>query len=204
MNKPTHIMLGEVLLIRLQNSLDITLDKDAFLFGSVCPDYSVSFLTKPHLLKNYGNDVQNKLRRLLERTPDTGHIGRSRSRQLGMICHYYEDFFCTPHNRPLPGGVAGHLNYERALWHYIQAHIHDCFDNESEMTDTGRQIINSDDIFGRFESLYTAYLNVQPSYEADIKFSIQACSEMLSLTLRASMPAAEKHMCFRYPALQTV
>jgi len=201
-------MIGEVLLKYIRDNYGLNLDREAFLFGCVFPDYGVKFIAKPHLLKNYAQCVKNHIQGLLGTKLESAVVCSRYSRRLGIISHFYADFFCAPHNRYIPGGVSGHVKYERELWHYTKTHVRALTGKDHNMVHeapgAGGDSISPAFIFSRFERLHSAYLKEAPGFETDLSYCIEACVEMLAMTLYGSMGAENEQHLLLAPALQAL
>lgn len=49
-----------------------------------------------------------------------GLVGKKASKKIGILCHYYADFFCWAHNPYFEEGLRGHVRYEDGLLRYMQ------------------------------------------------------------------------------------
>ncbi len=114
MNKRTHIWLGRIVWQFAESALGIRLDRGGFLFGNILPDVCLSFVTRPHTVDHTLGLVNKKIGRLNAIKHGEAYIGRSFSRRLGVICHYYADFFCYPHSRGYAGDLKDHVAYIRS------------------------------------------------------------------------------------------
>ncbi len=208
-NKPTHVMIGEVLLEFARERFGLILRRDAFLLGCVLPDYGIQFITKPHIQKNYDLYVKKRIEQLLNAEPDPALAGSAYSRRIGIICHFYADFFCCPHSRNMYCGVSNHVKYERELWHFMQEYLNSFRINKYKSNTTIHQItdwkkLNSEFIFSRFEAFHSEYLKEEPSFETDLRYTIDASAEMLEMTLYASARTANEQNPILMSVLQGI
>lgn len=187
MNKESHIMIGKILCERLRHDYGICLNKEAFLLGNVLPDFGINFLIKPHLFRNYRHQIKKRIQRLLNAQHSSAMIGKSCSVQLGVICHYYADFFCYVHNGGYSGDVASHVKYEKELCRYLSGMLP--FSKEMTSVLFIPDEIDADTIFERLLSTYAAYLDAEPSPHNDVTVSIEACMEALVLITSISEQA---------------
>jgi hypothetical protein len=119
MNKPTHILIGKYLYGVMKDQYGIVLDRTGFLFGNVLPDLRPSFLTRPHFPEYNISYVKKEIRNLLSKKQKSAYFGRTYSRRLGVICHYYADFFCFAHNRYFTGDIVSHVKYEKDFHRFL-------------------------------------------------------------------------------------
>lgn len=183
MNKESHMQIGTILCGLLKNNHGIYLEEKAFLFGNVLPDYGVKFLIKPHLLKNYRYQLKKRIQNLLRMQKPTAIIGKSCASQLGIICHYYADFFCHVHNGGYSGDVAAHVKYEKALCRHLAGINRAAL--ETAPVHIPYSDIGAEDVLNRFLSAHEAYLKAPASFENDITHTIQTCHEALVLIVHA-------------------
>ncbi len=94
MNKASHIFLGKLLCERLKDQYGIFLNSESFLLGNILPDLSPKLLIKQHYLRNYRLYLIKKIQNILDDKQTSAVFGKRYSRNLGIICHYYADFFC--------------------------------------------------------------------------------------------------------------
>ena len=98
MNKPTHLIFGEIIWKYLDENYGITLNRAGFLLGNIAPDLTFSFVFHPHERK-YASE---HLRYAIDAAIKAGDImdfdaGFFLAERLGSICHYCADFFCEAH-----------------------------------------------------------------------------------------------------------
>lgn len=176
-NKASHIVLGRIIYQRLEHEFDVQLDKECFLLGNILPDIIGSYLVKPHLFKNYHSRIKKRIQKLLNEKKTSAYCGKSFSRKLGVICHYYADFFCHPHNEKYTGDFISHVRYEKELFQYLSRGSF--ISGEVSYVRLIPEEVNTDFIFGRLSALYDAYIGNKPSFYNDIVFSLKACTEAL-------------------------
>lgn len=192
MNKPTHTLFGRLLYKQLKDEYGIHLDRESFLFGNILPDLCISFWTRPHFYENNAAFIKGKINKLLHEKQKSSNIGRRCSRDLGVLCHYYADFFCYTHNVHFQGDIKDHLKYERDLYHYL-------YDNYTVQSRTRLTVDERDDadmnvIFSRFNRQLQDYLHSVPSYETDIYYSMQSCLEALTLIAKSTVAEVSDDM----------
>jgi hypothetical protein len=196
MTKPSHVLLGRLLCRRLSEEYGIMLDTEGFLLGNILPDIRISFLTRPHFLKNHRKSTVRRIGRILMYDRQTSaYFGRSYSMELGILCHYYADFLCFAHSGAYTGDLLDHVQYERDLHQYLEVRPPDAADAyvsepSGEMT--------AGEIFEQFLDLHESYARMAPSFENDISQSLKACTEALVLLTSAviAVPPAEARLLF--------
>jgi len=185
METTSHMLMGRLLLAYVQKQYGMTLDSRNFLLGNVLPDYLPSFLSRPHFLK-YGTDhVRRLIQRLSGRLPapgaPNGRLARY-SRRLGMLCHFYTDFFCYAHCAHFPPGLKRHIGYERELTLFFQEH-YEALLAQPLVARTRR----TPDIEARFNRLQSAYLASEHTYLNDIAYAFYACVDVIAAVCRCGI-----------------
>ena len=180
--------MGRLLIEYAEKNFGVALNERRFLLGNVLPDYLPSFLSRPHFLK-YSNDHVKKLtQKLLLRLPLAYETEKRRAKyamRLGMLCHFYTDFFCHAHSPRFRLGPAKHTMYESELAQYFR----DNYDSLKELTvmasvDDG---FTAEEIFARFERLQQAYLEAEQAFLHDIVFGFYACVELIAMLARSAV-----------------
>jgi len=189
MNTFSHIMMGKLLYQYARDNRGINLDAERFILGNVLPDFCPSFLTRPHYLKNCGAYVNKEIQALLGKHQKSAYCGRSDSKKIGMICHYYADFFCHAHSEGFPDDMALHVRYESELHRYFQAHYRELRQMSLSAAPQGGP--DAELLWGAFEQLHHAYLAQPPSFECDLTYTVIAC---LQLMTAVTAPATERVM----------
>jgi len=177
MNTFSHLLMGRLLREALFAKQGILLQKESFLWGNILPDFSPSFLKRPHYLENNRALFKEKIERLYFTGEKSRHLGKDASRDLGIICHFACDFFCFAHTGRFPRDLTKHVMYERNFHRY--------FVRESEQTKNAvfsapvQQIFGAGGLEDRFFTLQREYLSAPPSYGRDGFYSSQFCLEAL-------------------------
>ena len=199
MNKSSHVLIGRLLCRRLCEEYGVFLDTEGFLIGSILPDIRVSFLTRPHFLKNHRESMVRRIDSILMYDrQSSAYFGRGFSTELGMLCHYYADFLCFAHSGAYRGGILDHMQYEKDLHRYLAGRPFDAAGvayvpmPPEEMT--------AADIFGRFLELHGSYAHTEPSFENDVAQSLKACTEALVLLTSAVAEEQQAKARLLFPA----
>ncbi len=175
MNKRTHIRLGRILYGFAESELGVQLNKGSFLFGNILPDLYLSFVTKPHTVSHTIELVSQKIKKLIDTKKDNAYCGRSFSRRLGVICHYYADFFCYPHSGFYTGDLKDHVVYEKSLFRYLDAAYGGA--DAAELCGGLMALSGTEDAETFMMRLQNEYRQTQPSFDQDLRCSILACAQ---------------------------
>ncbi len=201
MNKRTHIQLGRIVFRFVESKLGIPLKKSSFLFGNILPDVYLSFLTRPHTIGHTLDLVDSKIEKLMAQTYDNAYIGRRFSRRLGVICHYYADYFCYPHSPAYTGDIKDHVVYEKTLWRYIKEAYAAA---DAEELCGGRITLDAAEDAGTcLIRLQAEYGAAKPSFDLDLRCGILACIQaVFTITMEAFAERPETQEVFE-PMMQT-
>lgn len=120
MNSLNHVLIGTVVYEYIKEKYGVELDKESFLKGNTCPDHSLAFL-RPHRLFFCARAVRRKTIRLCR--GNWGIVGKKASKKIGILCHYYSDFFCLAHNPQFGGSLKDHVHYEDELLKFMQENL---------------------------------------------------------------------------------
>lgn len=185
MIKKTHRLIGEFLLKALQENHGIQLDKQSFLYGCILPDLNFSFIVRPHIPEKNAAQMEKRIDELLEHRLTSACFGKLFSRKLGVLCHFYADFFCSAHTRNFGNDVMAHVRYEKRMYDLLS-------DGRIALKDPGvarfpLEEADAEPICRRFDRLYEAYLKTELSMENDLDHSVKFCMETLvSITVAAA------------------
>lgn len=99
----------------------VELNRIAFVYGNIAPDYLPSLYVRPHFAWTCNHMITKFVKQLAD-TPVTedGCIGPDYSMRLGLMCHFICDYFCFAHNADFSGSVSQHIVYERDLDEYLR------------------------------------------------------------------------------------
>ncbi len=179
MNTSSHILMGRFLWEYAEQHYRIRLERKSYLLGNVLPDYCPSFLIRPHYLKNNAGYVQSVIRLLVSRHP-SGYYDKKDSHLLGVLCHFYADFFCCAHSEDFTGGLSEHIAYESRLHRYFVENL----DQFGSIRFIAQSVpsAGADEIYRQFEALHSSYLLSHPSFGNDILYTMMACMDLIVLT----------------------
>ena len=179
MNTSSHILMGRFLQQYLDQHYKIRLERKSFIVGNVLPDYCPTFLIRPHYLKNNAVFVCNTIRLLLSRRPST-YVEKKDSHLLGVLCHFYADFFCYVHNEDFTGGLPEHMAYESRLHRYFEEHLEQF--SALRIITQAAPAARADDVYRQFETLHSGYLLSRPSFGNDLLYAMTACIDLMVMT----------------------
>lgn len=179
MKSMSHILLGHILIDYLQETHHITIKPKSFLWGSILPDFLPTFLTRPHFLENNEDFLKKSYRYLLLKPIHQNHLSVRNSRKLGILCHYYADFFCRAHNNEMYHKLRDHMRYEKHLHRYIREHYERIrrFAIAPRRVSDGAADVSS--TYRHFTELHYRYICSVPSYGEDIVYTLMSCTEMM-------------------------
>lgn len=171
MNKYSHIMVGELIYEHLKTEHGIHLEKESFIRGNVIPDFSYYAVAHPHFMKLSLKFVQAEIEALSLTYLKSALIGSDYSFHLGIICHYYADFFCYAHSSGYKQVVVNHLKYEHQLYEYFQSN----FESVSKLKYSANKASASpDEINEEMLSFHAQYAACEPAYINDLIYTLKA------------------------------
>ena len=179
MNTSSHVLMGKFLYRYVEEHDGIRLDRRSFLLGNILPDYCPSFLIRPHFLKNHAAHVQKMIRFLLSQ-PVPAFDDKKYSRLLGVLCHFYADFFCCAHRESFAGGLPEHIAYETKLHRYFTENLEQL--ESIRFITQFRSAEQAGGLYRQFEALHSSYLLSHSSFGNDLLFAMTACIDLIVLT----------------------
>jgi hypothetical protein len=168
-------MMGRFLCRYVEKHYNIRLNRKSFILGNVLPDYCPSFITRPHYLKNNIGHVQNVLRHLVPQ--NAAWNDKKYSRLLGVLCHFYADFFCYAHREHTMKNLRAHIEYEKSLHCYFIQKLRQI--SAVRFVVQLPETAQADGVYAQFEKLHAAYLLSSPSCGNDLLYAMTACVEAL-------------------------
>jgi hypothetical protein len=174
MNSFSHILLGKILLKHLEEHHGVELDRRAFLHGCIMPDFRRSYKSRPHELSRWTHYLKSEIGSLAGLKQVGRRFDSSFSRRLGVICHFYSDFFCFAHTGAFEGGSYAHLKYEWALDRRLRENTAKLY--RAEFGVKTLPVLNAETIYGDFESLLAAYSSCEADHMRDVSFALRACA----------------------------
>lgn len=177
MKSTSHFAIGHLLYAALQ-SRGIYLNRIAFVYGNISPDYDPFLLVPTHFSKTCERSIAEISAMLCEfPLEDDGRVGVEYSKRLGIMCHFICDFFCRAHNKCFEGGLKRHASYENRMDQYLRRNWQDLFDLEGSAlpcrSETAR--ILAYDIADK----KSEYLSSPASFKTDLEFAFEACMQCI-------------------------
>ena len=188
MNTFSHIIMGRLLCRYVKENHGVLLDQTGFITGNCLPDYQITLITRPHYMRHCLEYVQRETADLAHSPQRSAWIDRQFSRRLGILCHYYADFFCFAHNDHFTKNLAVHVRYESAL-HRFLTEKQEAYQNMRLVseTDIGTAPADINDTFLRH---HKSYAGLFPCYESDILCALQTCAHVVVSVTRCAQEAA--------------
>jgi len=107
-----HILISQILYKYLSNQMDFKLNRLAFVYGNIKPDFINKDIKRSHTL----DESLYKVNKYSEELMHEEISNKEFSRSLGVICHFCCDYFCIYHREGNEEkGVFEHLFYELIL-----------------------------------------------------------------------------------------
>lgn len=191
MKSTSHFAMGHLLYASLQKR-GIYLNRIAFVYGNIAPDYTPAMLVSPH----FNKVCTRSLTELISTLPQlplgaNGRVGAEYSKQLGIMCHFLCDYFCFAHNDDFAGSIKQHRKYEDELDAFMRR---ECL----KLLDVGAKNHVSAQLSSRLlwnciEARKEEYLSLGYTLENDLMFSFDACvtsiSTLVALSQKVPVPA---------------
>jgi hypothetical protein len=154
-------------------------------------DFRKPYRTPPHKADFWESRLKSDIDELAGRKQKHLRFDAEYSKRLGIICHFYADFFCFVHTAAFNGTSFQHIKYELDLYRFMRKSFAkicgvDFDDDISACWDTGT-------IFGHYETLQKSYLKKAQSFENDVVYTLRACLCAVTMVTRAS--AQETAVC---------
>ncbi len=174
MNSFSHWKLGTILW-QQQLPLAAPLQRAAFLWGTVSPDFTPELLFVPHKAPLCLQRIEAILQNLNDH-PASAMEWSVLSHQLGVLCHYMADYFCYAHNEGFQGSMRQHVAYEAALQ---QSLLCGAWSRVAPLPAMCRTNIPA-----TMKAGHEAYLSYRTANTADIEYAFRYCYSLLACILR--------------------
>ncbi|MEA4893833.1 MAG: zinc dependent phospholipase C family protein [Oscillospiraceae bacterium] len=175
MNKYSHIMIGEIVYEHLKKEHGIHLEKDSFIKGNIIPDFSYYAIVHPHFMNLSLGFVQAEIETLSKTYLKSALVGSDYSYRLGIICHYYADFFCYAHSSHYKQIIVNHLKYEHLLHEHFLKSLDLISKNDALFScDISK---SPEEINSKMLQFHAQYSRLEPSYDNDLEYTLKACTE---------------------------
>lgn len=184
LNTFSHVIIGKIIYDYLKDNYGIYLDKKSFIKGNYYPDFSASIIKRPHYIKDTLDYVHDKIEKLANTNLNSAYIDKAYSKKIGIICHYYSDYFCFAHSSNFKEKTKAHISYERKLHKYLVVKQN----NIKKIISRSKKDINIDinKIKMKINKYQEDYLNSKQGYGNDLIFSINVCIEMILSVINCS------------------
>lgn len=178
MNSFSHITVAKYLHRYLREQHGIELSRGDFIYGNLIPDFRPAYKKLPHTQDYWMRYLKSEFGKLSAIRQESAIFGVNYSRRLGVICHFYADFFCRAHTEDFEGGSYTHIRYELAL----NRHIKNTIPSLKKMDFGGNTARGRDagTILSGYSALQSEYLSAPTSFDNDIEFTLRACIETLT------------------------
>ncbi len=193
MNPITHILMGKIG-CKYADSRNLPLNPIAFIWGNVLPDFHPRHAFASHKAAKGGclEKTKQRLQKLLNNPPRNS---ARLSKELGMLCHYYTDFFCHPHTSNFSGSLSEHVVYEYKLLRYAQSRM-ELLENLSIQTDELPVALDAEELFDLLEDRRKFFLTQTPNFGVEMYWALEGCHLLVSscleqLALRQPAPVFE-------------
>lgn len=169
----------------------IYLNRVAFAYGNIAPDYTPAMWVAPHFTKVCSKTISEQMSRLAAvAVSPSGRIGAEYSKQLGLMCHFICDYFCFAHGDDFTGGLRQHMAYENQLDVYLRRNCLSLLDLE------GRSPLpappDASSLNTQLEDTKAVYLEAGHSLKSDLCSAFHACMAAIFGLVQISkrLPAA--------------
>lgn len=120
----THKQIAAKVFEELKSELDVVLDYDSLLFGSIAPDIYPSMLLMSHWKEGSIDLVHKHIDWLTANMlPDSSKSMEKFSFRLGIVIHFISDYFCKAHNEKRYNNLLIHFVYENKLRIYFEKRL---------------------------------------------------------------------------------
>lgn len=108
----SHILMSQILYKHISNSMNFKLNRLAFAYGNIKPDFNNKEINREHTL----DESLYKVNKYSEELMSENISIKEFSKSLGVICHFSCDYFCLYHREGNEKkGAFEHLVYEAML-----------------------------------------------------------------------------------------
>ena len=172
--KKSHILLVRYLADQMPANESLQSHRKAFCLGNILPDIQPSFVTKRHEYFGTFDEVQGKIRRLVQ--SGAGYNDRVFWRRSGEVMHYIADYFTFPHNKPFDGTLYQHNTYEKHLKNELKAFVlegkADVYTEKEIHFETLNQLLQY------IKEHHRRYLNCKRNIDDDIHYILTVCYQV--------------------------
>ena len=176
MRKKSHILVARYLADQIPAAKSLQSHRKAFCLGSILPDIKPSFLTKKHEYFGPFEEIQNKMKTLIDSSPQEGKE-RVYWRRFGEVMHYMADYFTFPHNKNFTGNLYEHNKYEKHLKNHLKRYI--------ESGAAGQIVIepvsfdNFQELVNYIQKVHERYLLKERNIAEDVQYILRTCLQVI-------------------------
>ena len=172
--KKSHILLARYLADQMPANESLQSHRKAFCLGNILPDIQPSFVTKRHEYFGTFDEVQGKIRRLVQ--SGAGYNDRVFWRRSGEVMHYIADYFTFPHTKTFDGTLYQHNTYEKHLKNELKAFVlegkADVYTEKEIHFETLNQLLQY------IKEHHRRYLNCKRNIDDDIHYILTVCYQV--------------------------
>ena len=172
--KKSQILLARYLADQIPANESLQSHRKAFCLGNILPDIQPSFVTKRHEYFGTFDEVQGKIRRLVQ--SGAGYNDRVFWRRSGEVMHYIADYFTFPHNKTFDGTLYQHNTYEKHLKNELKAFVlegkADVYTEKEIHFETLNQLLQY------IKEHHRRYLNCKRNIDDDIHYILTVCYQV--------------------------
>ena len=166
--KKSHILLARYLADQMPANESLQSHRKAFCLGNILPDIQPSFVTKRHEYFGTFDEVQGKIRRLVQ--SGAGYNDRVFWRRSGEVMHYIADYFT------FDGTLYQHNTYEKHLKNELKAFVlegkADVYTEKEIHFETLNQLLQY------IKEHHRRYLNCKRNIDDDIHYILTVCYQV--------------------------
>lgn len=180
--KKSHILLARYLADQMPANESLQSHRKAFCLGNILPDIQPSFVTKRHEYFGTFDEVQGKIRRLVQ--SGAGYNDRVFWRRSGEVMHYIADYFTFPHNKNFTGNLYEHNKYEKHLKNHLKRYIES--GAACQMVITSVYFESFQDLVEYIRKVHERYLLKERNIAEDVQYILRTCSQVIRGILQLS------------------
>jgi len=173
MKATSHFAMAHIINAALKQR-GIYLDRIAFVYGNIEPDYTPVMWVNPHFNKVCLRTISNNFLEL-PKVPvcSSGLVGAYYSKRLGMMCHFLCDYFCYAHNDSFSGNISQHISYENELDLFLRSNCLELLDIDEAIEI--QPLAGISELFYSLETSHEKYLKAGFSLQNDLCSAFEAC-----------------------------
>lgn len=173
MNSFSHFIIGSFISRYIKYNYGVKVRSFRFIYWNIMTDFRKPYRTPPHTVDYWDSRLKDEIFALMLPKQAVSPIEPETSKSLGVICHFYADFFCFPHTDAYEGTYWQHIKYELALYKFMRRSF-----SKLSNTDFACELNNgwgAYEIVNRLKMLQREYLSEPASFDNDIIYTLRAC-----------------------------